>query len=478
MPLHAPNYPVAGEGSAQTNATHTHHSCDDGAPNNARAHNPYAKTHSVSNGNVQQTSVSIGSEQATSVPPTNTCRLQTTEDADQLKPSRVTVHTRYRKQSTPISIKTAEGSIPTSPREGAARSASSAWSFSSSRSYDGFHRRFTCGQLQSPNSGNSQDLTIEHSRITPQHSGGYVPAGFAMPPALSPGHHPHGNALVVSPMAEDIAMRPPNIQVGSPMTSTRGGGYLPNGLFPVAPFCNGIFTLQSSNTTTPMGQPSTPAFVGSAERRSSQQTRHLLGDGASTISGSSGSSVRDDLPLCPKDDDCSLINDRQHQGRYAHTCRLFPCYHGHIARHAKLFRHSEGQIMQPGEIIGAKGSRKKLPAEALASVNFSSINKEAPNAFRIIVSHAGKSYEIFGDWENVRVHTFKRYLHQVYKLPPSLQVLVRQESGVVLDDDIQFVGHYGILPDSVIVLKWKDKLLDPSCAQVEELLIAGKSEDS
>ncbi|KPI89081.1 hypothetical protein ABL78_1817 [Leptomonas seymouri] len=166
-------------------------------------------------------------------------------------------------------------------------------------------------------------------------------------------------------------------------------------------------------------------------------------------SGSSASSIRDDLPLCPHDDSCTTINDRKHQKKYAHTCRLFPCYHGHVRRHAKLFRHAPGQISMPeGLTAGAKVS-----SHALASVNFSTISPEAPNAYRIYVSHGDKSYEIFGDWASVKVHTFKRYLHQVYHIPPGSQILSVMRTGKVMDDDINTVKCYGIEEDSVILLR-------------------------
>ncbi|KPA76281.1 hypothetical protein ABB37_08013 [Leptomonas pyrrhocoris] len=170
---------------------------------------------------------------------------------------------------------------------------------------------------------------------------------------------------------------------------------------------------------------------------------------SSSKSGSSASSIRDDLPLCPNDDACTAINDRKHQKKYAHTCRLFPCYHGHVTRHAKLFRHAPGQISLPeGLSAGAKVS-----THALASVNFNTISPEAPNAYRIYVSHGDKSYEIFGDWASVKVHTFKRYLHQVYHIPPGSQILSVIKTGKVMDDDINTVKCYGIEEDSVIMLR-------------------------
>ncbi|GET87688.1 hypothetical protein, conserved [Leishmania tarentolae] len=168
----------------------------------------------------------------------------------------------------------------------------------------------------------------------------------------------------------------------------------------------------------------------------------------SSKSSSSASSVRDDLPLCPNDDACTLINDRKHQKKFAHTCRLLPCYHGHVARHAKLFRHSPGQVSLPEGV----SANMKISSHALASVNFSTISPEAPNAYRIYVSHGNKSYEIFGDWATVKVHTFKRYLHQVYHIDPSAQVLSVVKTGKIMDDDINTVKGFGIEADSVVQL--------------------------
>ncbi|KAG5481588.1 hypothetical protein LSCM1_05612 [Leishmania martiniquensis] len=169
----------------------------------------------------------------------------------------------------------------------------------------------------------------------------------------------------------------------------------------------------------------------------------------SSKSSSSTSGIRADLPLCPNDDACTLINDRKHQRKYVHTCRLHPCYHGHVARHAKLFRHSPGQVSAPDGV----SANMKVSSQALASVNFSNISPEAPNAYRIYVSHGEKSYEIFGDWASVKVHTLKRYLHQVYHIAPRAQILSVATTGKVMDDDINNVKSFGIEEDSVVQLQ-------------------------
>lgn len=172
---------------------------------------------------------------------------------------------------------------------------------------------------------------------------------------------------------------------------------------------------------------------------------------SSSASISNASSVAENLPLCPEDEDCILINEKAHQRKFAHTCRLFPCYHGHINRHAKLFRHVPGQVVLP------EGVSKKLSTQALTSVTFSSISQEAPNAYRIYVAHQGKKYELFGDWATVKVHTFKRYLHQVCSIPPASQSLVAAKTSQAMDDDISSVKSYGIEQDALILLSNKEE---------------------
>lgn len=172
---------------------------------------------------------------------------------------------------------------------------------------------------------------------------------------------------------------------------------------------------------------------------------------SSSSCSSHASSIPSHLPLCPQDDTCALINDKPHQRRFAHTCRLFPCYHGHIRRHAKLFRHVEGQIVEQ------HNENQKPSASALTSVTFSSISREAPNAYPIFVGRKGKRYEISGDWAAVKVHTFKRYLHQVYLIPPAEQSLVVASTGVVLDDELRDVKSYHVERDTLILLTDDEK---------------------
>lgn len=172
---------------------------------------------------------------------------------------------------------------------------------------------------------------------------------------------------------------------------------------------------------------------------------------SSSASASNASSLAENLPLCTHDEDCILINEKTHQRKFAHTCRLFPCYHGHTVRHAKLFRHAPGQVALP------EGVSKNLSTQALTSVTFSSISSEAPNAYRIYIAHKGKKYELFGDWENVKIHTFKRYLHQVCSILPASQLLICGKTSTAMDDDISSVKSYGIEVDSLILLKNRDE---------------------
>ncbi|CAJ1017808.1 Cytochrome b5-like Heme/Steroid binding domain containing protein, putative [Leishmania lindenbergi] len=237
-----------------------------------------------------------------------------------------------------------------------------------------------------------------------------------------------------------------------------------SGPFPVRKYPNKSSSSGSSNrvASPPLGgafmsggpagvthRAEAPLFSGSYD--TTTKTLSTMADETmsfSSKSSSSLSSIRDDLPLCPSDEECTLINDRKHQKKYAHKCRLHPCYHAHVVRHAKLFRHSPGQVLLPEGL----SANMKISTHALASVNFSAISPEAPNAYRIYVSHGEKSYEIFGDWASVKVHTLKRYLHQVYHIAPTAQILSVLKTGNAMDDDISTVKAFGIEEDSVIQL--------------------------
>eukprot|EP00742_Colponemidia_sp_Colp-10_P021697 GILJ01025491.1.p1 GENE.GILJ01025491.1~~GILJ01025491.1.p1 ORF type:complete len:335 (+),score=40.48 GILJ01025491.1:82-1086(+) len=175
-----------------------------------------------------------------------------------------------------------------------------------------------------------------------------------------------------------------------------------------------------------------------ARKRRVSNTKNLLTvstnkEAHSQSGDSSASSVLDNLPLCTADSNCTLINDKTHQYKFAHTCRLFPCYHGHIKRHAKLFRHAPGQI--------ASTTNERSSPLALASVTFASISPDAPNATKVTVSSQDVAYDIFGDWTQVKVHTFKRYLHQVFGVEPKEQIL-SLGGKLPMDDDLEVVQAY------------------------------------
>lgn len=196
-------------------------------------------------------------------------------------------------------------------------------------------------------------------------------------------------------------------------------------------------------------------------------------DGASDDASSQASTNYSvELPLCPNDNGCPEVNDRSHQRQFAHTCRLFPCFHAHLRYHTHCFRHVPGQAAQPGGAASSVASGDVTPAEtgsqvsstgsstrrsraakhrrtqrqALASVNFTHISPQAPNAKKITVLYASVGYEIFGDWPQVRVHTFKRYLFQVTGVRPVEQRLsIETGSGSTpLDDETMLMSEVGV----------------------------------
>ncbi|CAD2221609.1 hypothetical protein AGDE_14636 [Angomonas deanei] len=166
---------------------------------------------------------------------------------------------------------------------------------------------------------------------------------------------------------------------------------------------------------------------------------------SSFISCSSGSSGKEELPLCEQDDKCPLINDRKHQRQFAHTCRLFPCYHSSMASHAKMFRHA------PGQLTGAEGVQNLTP-QALTSVNFTSISPDAPNAYLLYITFGNRSCGVSGDWANVKVHTLKRYLNLVFHVAPAAQQLRVLKTDKIMDDELSTVKSYGVEADNIIEL--------------------------
>ncbi|RNE98517.1 hypothetical protein TraAM80_08714 [Trypanosoma rangeli] len=427
---------------------------EDDVGSGSRTHQPYARFYcnNGSNGNqYHYPSEKNGGCMVSS--PLQVHTHNTHDDGEEdLGFSALNVQARYRLQSLSHSNRACDPHLSTSPPY--------AWSSNSSFHGDASQSRFAARPLSSapiPVEKKSDFMDSFGSRGVSTFSGSYAPSGFAMPPALAGSASPPTNSTSLRSPHHNQRATPRSL--GSPNSAQHGVDFASPILFSVSsPVHNELSPIQ--NLSIPVnGGAGMRGGHGIIVEQQPQGRQGRLGtgvsDGNSTISGSSTSTVRDDLALCPKDDLCTQINDRKHQRKYAHTCRLFPCYHGHVARHGKLFRHAPGQIAQGDALTAVKGTPKTFPAEALVSVNFSSISPQANNAYRIIVSHGDQSYEIFGDWQNVRVHTFKRYLHQVYKIPPTSQVLVRVDGGLLLDDDLEPVRRYGVMPGTVIALKRK-----------------------
>ncbi|ESS66267.1 hypothetical protein TcG_03356 [Trypanosoma cruzi] len=448
------------EGGAPATKAVYGNSVKNGGGTGNRTHHPYArfgnnnnnKNNSRSSSNNHQQTESNNNGRMASSPMQLVVRKMQDDGEEGISSPLVNVQARYRLQSPTLSNRAGDALLSASPPY--------TWSSSSSFYGDVNQNWFATGQAPStpiPVKQDNDGGVGMGGRGMPPFSGSYAPSGFSMPPAL---------ADSMSTPINDNVLRSPHQKVhiplqhlGSPPSMLRGKEFTASPtLLPVTPpYPKDVQSIQISPTAM-SGHGGMRGHPVVAERPQGRQSKTgpNASDGASTITGSSASALREDLSLCPNDVLCTLINDRKHQRKYAHTCRLFPCYHGHVVRHGKLFRHAPGQIAQSDALTSVKGTQKALPAEALASVNFSSISPNALNAYRIIVTHGDQSYEIFGDWQNVRVHTFKRYLHQVYKIPPTSQVLVRVDDGVPLEDELESVGHYGVKPDTIITLKRKE----------------------
>lgn len=195
------------------------------------------------------------------------------------------------------------------------------------------------------------------------------------------------------------------------------------------------------------------------------------------------------LPLCPADKDCAHVNDKSHQSEFSHTCRLFPCFHAHIPFHTYHFRHVPGQAATPSEAAssehggsnvsfnrggggsqnGRDGSssgsqskssskrrgrhaRKLVTKASQSSTSFAMLSPDAPNATKITVIQGGTAYEVHGDWSKVRVHTFKRYLHQVCGIRPVDQQLLR-DSAHELKDDLKYMSDENVREGTQIVVR-------------------------
>jgi hypothetical protein len=270
------------------------------------------------------------------------------------------------------------------------------------------------------------------------------------------------------------------------------------------------------NSATPIGRSplNTPTHgargVSPSSDRGSESTdiSHLSDSGSFAYDPTQPSYQ---LPLCPDDGSCLWVNDPDHQQLYSHTCRLKPCYHAHLAFHNRCFRHRSGQGAVPSDAPGPpltapqltqinqhrQSRRKRAAANAAAAAKdvnetgshagsasssntsaltgpSSFISPHVPNSMRIYIQHKDESYEIWGDWTNVRVHTFKRYLLQFTQVHPLRQRLALKTlttgtqshgSGYnffaqsAFDDDTRTVSGCGVQPDSVVVVYNRDELV-------------------
>ena len=208
-----------------------------------------------------------------------------------------------------------------------------------------------------------------------------------------------------------------------------------------------------------------PRAAGLVSPHGSFSRRPDLGETGSERSASSGGACslnHDSLPLCPDDSNCQRVNDRDHQKLYSHTCRLFPCFHAHLKYHTRFFRHVQGQAATTSSEDGNSSAGGKTPSnsstssvsrtraakhrkqarKALSSVSFTHISPDAPNAQKIVVLHGNRAFEIAGDWGNVMLHTFKRYLYQVTGVRPAAQVL--KLGTQVLTDEVSSLAELGV----------------------------------
>lgn len=376
--------------------------------------------------------------------------------------SSVTVLARYRIGSPVLSGRASEPVLSTSPPFG--------WSANSSVQGEVAQQRFHHGMDCStsiPVKSESNVCNVGSLGMR-KFSANYASASFSIPPVLACSAPQYQSDKIT----QSTLLEPHAITCGLMSAPSLNGGteYKSPLSVSISPSYHGDISSIRSPKSVPANRGSMRMFSCSGD--TTLQGKKCKSNGTiSDVLSSSPKRTEDfnceQLKLCLNDDHCTDINDREHQQMYAHTCRLFPCYHGHVARHSKLFRHVPGQILQPEVLVSNNGISKKLPAEALASVNFSSISPDAPNAYRIIVKNEDQSYTIFGDWQSVRVHTFKRYLHQVCKIAPILQVLVLEDGDVLLDNDLEPVSHYGVTADSVIIMKRKEDA-DILCVSIEE----------
>jgi hypothetical protein len=190
----------------------------------------------------------------------------------------------------------------------------------------------------------------------------------------------------------------------------------------------------------------------------------------SVSSGGGSSATHDVLPLCPDDNGCLRVNDREHQKQYSHTCRLYPCFHAHLKYHTRYFRHAPGQAATTSSEEGGADQQGGTPSnsstssvsrtraakhrkqarKALSSVSFTHISPDVPNAQKVVVLHGSRAFEISGDWSNVMLHTFKRYLYQVTGVRPAAQLI--KLGAAALTDEASLLSDLGVTEGSQLVV--------------------------
>lgn len=179
-------------------------------------------------------------------------------------------------------------------------------------------------------------------------------------------------------------------------------------------------------------------------------------------------------PMCPDDRHCMLLNEPTHYQQFRHTCRLSPCFFAHVEEHARLFQHNVEQLMyceaprssSRGTSIkssesggsGVHGGRHvDCPRPQLPFSSQTLLSPVAPNSEQAHVVCNGSEVLVWGNWSKVRIHTVRRYLHQVTGVPPLEQLLYLAlgDQRILLDDDTAIASTLGIQKDSTIIVEHK-----------------------
>lgn len=182
-----------------------------------------------------------------------------------------------------------------------------------------------------------------------------------------------------------------------------------------------------NNTDVSFNRDETPI---TSSRGSTGQTLSLQGE--------------EDLPMCPLDLKCHLINNRDHYMAMKHTCRLFPCYHGHLEYHSKFFIHSEGQIVKPKRFCHNPYGTVPVEQKKKNSLFATRFGPNVPNASLCVLHHRGAAYPIYADWETLRLHTLRRYIFSITEIPPANQKLVVQHSSALLVEELASLQSMGV----------------------------------